>query len=96
MDEMEEFKALKKAVTDRYDNEEMVGLTFESALNALIEGVFKGGRTTGREEEINKIRVLANKVELPSGEIVYQIPVEEIDNPEKTEQLWFGAKETEK
>jgi len=96
MDEMEEFKALKKAVVDRYNNEEMVGETFESAVDMLMKGVYVGGVTTGRKEEIAKIRALASKVELPGGEIVYQIPAEEIDEPEKTEQLWFGAKETEK
>ena len=96
MDEREEFKALKKAVTDRYANEEMVGATFESAVDALMEGVYNGGKATGHKEEINKIRTMANKVELLSGEIVYQIPAKEIDNPEATEALWFGAKATEK
>lgn len=93
MNEMEEFKALKKAVMDRYNNEEMVGETFESAVDMLMKGVYAGGVTTGRKEEINKIRALSNKVELSTGEIVYQIPAEEIDAPEKTEKLWFGAKE---
>jgi len=95
MEEFEEFKALKKAVMDRYDNEEMVGETFESAVDMLMEGVYNGGKTTGRKEEINKIRTMANKVELPNKEIVYQISAEEIDTPEKTEALWFGNKETE-
>jgi hypothetical protein len=92
---MDEFNDLRQVVMDRYNNEEMVGPTFESALNTLMEGVYKGGRTTGRKEEIAKIRVLANKVELASGEIVYQIPAKEIDEPTETEGLWFGAKETE-
>lgn len=86
---MDEFGDLKRPVMERYDNEEMVGMTFESALNALIEGVYKKGRMNGHKEEIDKIRTMANKVELPSGEIVYQIPAEEIDNPARTEALWF-------
>lgn len=86
---MDEFEDLKRPVMDRYNNEEMVGETFESALNALMNGVYKGGRATGRKEEIAKIKVLANKVELPGGEIVYQIPAKEIDEPTETEGLWF-------
>jgi hypothetical protein len=93
---MEEFRALKKAVMDHYNNDEMVGTTFESAVNALIKGVYGGGLAIGRKEEINKIRTLANKIELPDGNIVYQISAKEIDDTKETEALYFEDKDTAK